>query len=60
MGQAAAIMIPWARPAFFGNEESYLMQAFRSTWISGGDFVDRFEEEFRRYCGTRFALTTSN
>lgn len=55
-----AITIPWARPAFLGNEEGYIMEAFRSTWISGGAFVDRFEEEFRKFCGTRFALTASN
>jgi perosamine synthetase len=54
------VMIPYAQPFFFGTEEAYLVEAFRSTWISGGAFVDRFEEDFRRYCGTRYAVTASN
>jgi perosamine synthetase len=52
--------IPYACPSFFGKEAEYLLEAFRSTWISGGAYVDRFEQEFRRYCGTPFALTASN
>src|SRR5262245_10318779 len=57
---AAPVKIPYAQPSFFGTEERYLVEAFRSTWISGGAFVDRFEEDFRRYCGSRFAVTASN
>ena len=57
---SATLKIPYAQPSFFGTEEAYLVQAFRSTWISGGTFVDRFEEDFRRYCGTRYAVTASN
>jgi len=56
----ATLMIRYAQPSFFGAEEAYLVEAFRSTWISGGAFVDRFEEDFRRYCGTRYAVTASN
>ncbi len=54
------MMIPYAQPSFFGSEEAYLIEAFRSTWISGGIFVDRFEQDFRRYCGSPYALTASN
>ena len=28
-----AVTIPWAQPFFLGNEENYLIDAFRSTWI---------------------------
>ena len=52
--------IPWAHPAFWGNEEPFLLQAFRSTWISGGEFVDRFEREVAALVGTKFAITASN
>jgi len=38
--------IPWARPFFTGREEEYLLDAFRSTWISGGEYISRFEELF--------------
>lgn len=54
------ITIPWARPLFLGNEEQYLLDAFRSTWISGGAYVDRFEHDFGSYVDSPFALTSSN
>lgn len=52
--------IPWAKPDFWGKEKDYLLEALDSTWISGGPFVERFETEFAQYCGSSFALTTSN
>lgn len=53
-------MIPWAKPEFWGKEQEYITQALTSTWISGGEFVDRFEHEFATYCGVPYALTSSN
>lgn len=44
-----------------GNEEAKnLQKAVKSGWVSGGAFVDRFEKEFARYCGVKFAVTTCN
>ena len=51
---------PWAKPDFWGNEQKYLADALTSSWISGGPFVDRFENDFARYHGSRHALTSSN
>lgn len=53
-------MIPWAAPAFWGNERRYVDEALDSTWISGGAFVDRLEREISVLCSGRRALTTSN
>jgi perosamine synthetase len=53
-------LIPWAKPQFWGNEQSYVSEALTSTWISGGPFIDRFETDFADYVNTPFALTTSN
>jgi perosamine synthetase len=53
-------MIPWASPVFWGNEQRFVAQALGSTWISGGPFVDRFEEEIARACGRRRALSASS
>ena len=57
-------MIPWAAPAYWGNEERYVGDALRSTWISGGPFVERLEREVRALLGGetsgREALATSN
>jgi perosamine synthetase len=53
--------IPLALPDLTGNEESYVIKALRSTWISSkGEFVDRFEEEYARLCGTRTAISVCN
>lgn len=52
--------IPWARPMMFGDEEEFLLDALRSTWISGGPYVDRLEREFAQRVGARNALAVSN
>jgi perosamine synthetase len=53
-------LIPWARPHLFGDEADRMREALLSTWISGGPFVDQFEETIRDFAGTRFACTASN
>jgi perosamine synthetase len=53
--------IPVAAPDLGGNEERYAVEAIRSTWVaSTGPFVDRFEADFSRLCGTRFAIPIVN
>jgi perosamine synthetase len=53
--------IPVAAPDLSGNEERYLLEALRSSWISStGPFVDRFEREFAALCGTRAAIGVCN
>ena len=52
--------IPWAQPDFWGNEQAYVAEALRSTWISGGPFVERFEREFASRCGSRYAVAVAN
>lgn len=53
--------IPVARPDISGNEESYVLEALRSSWISStGAFVERFEREFARFAGARAAISVSN
>lgn len=50
-----------ARPDLRGNEEKYVLEAIRSTWISSaGEFLDRFEHEFAALCGTQSALSVCN
>jgi len=52
--------IPWAKPDFWGNEERYVIDALKSTWISGGPFVDKLERDFAVHQGAAHALTASN
>ena len=48
-------------PDLTGNEEKYVCEAIRSTWISSsGPFLDRFESEFASLCGTRSAISVAN
>jgi perosamine synthetase len=55
------IRIPAAAPDLSGNEERYVVEAVRSSWISStGPFVDRFEREFAELCGTRSAVSVAN
>jgi perosamine synthetase len=53
--------IPVASADLSGNEEAFVVEAVRSSWISStGPYVSRFETEFARLCDTRFALGVCN
>lgn len=53
--------IPVAVPDLTGNEEAYVADAVRSTWISStGAYVKRFEQEFATLCDSRFAFSVCN
>lgn len=52
--------IPWAKPYFGGGEKKAVADAMRSTWISGGPYVAKFENEFARYHSVPHCITTSN
>jgi perosamine synthetase len=52
---------PVSAPSLGGNEEAYLLDAFRSSWISSsGRYVDRFEADFAGLTGTRHAASAAN
>lgn len=53
--------IPVASPDLRGNEEAYVVDAIRSSWISSsGAYIDRFEREFAEMCETRTAIGVCN
>ncbi len=53
--------IPVARPDLTGNEERYVVDAIRSSWISStGPYLDRFEAEFAAACHADACLGVSN
>ena len=53
--------IPVSIPDLSGNEEKYVADAVRSTWISStGAYVKRFESEFAALAGTKYALSVAN
>jgi perosamine synthetase len=58
LGQAP---IQVAAPDLNGNEERYVLDAIRSSWISStGSFVDRFERDFAGLCETTAAVAVCN
>ncbi|MGK5519435.1 DegT/DnrJ/EryC1/StrS family aminotransferase [Micromonospora sp. URMC 107] len=52
---------PVARPSLSDLEERYLLDAYRSGWISSqGPYLSRFEELFAGRCAARTAVATGN
>ena len=50
-----------AEPMLAGNERAYVLDCLDSTWISSaGKYIERFEQAFADYCGTRHAIATNN
>ncbi len=53
--------IPLSQPSITALEVTCVTDAVQSGWVSSrGEYIDRFEEIFADYCGTRYALTTSS
>jgi len=54
-------MIPVYKPSIGKKELEYVTQAVKSTWISSkGEFLDKFEKEFAKFCQTKYAVATCN
>ena len=52
--------IPVAAPALVGNEQAYVLDCLKSTWISAkGPYIRRFEGAFSEFCGVRCAVSCS-
>lgn len=53
--------VPLHEPQFSSDDEFLVADCIRSGWVSSvGEYVDRFEEEIARICGTRFSVATVN
>lgn len=53
--------LPLHEPRFIGNEKKYLNECIDSTFVSSvGVFVDKFEEEFASFVGSKYAIATVN
>jgi perosamine synthetase len=54
-------LIPIANLLFHGNEEKYVLDAVRSTWVSSlGKYIDQFEDKFASFIGVRHAISVTN
>ena len=53
--------IPISKPSISQKEIEYVLDAVKSGWVSSlGKYIDIFEKNFADYCGTKYAVTTSN
>ncbi len=53
--------IPVSEPMLAGNEQEYVRDCLASGWISSaGDYVERFEEDWARYCGVKHGVAVSS
>jgi perosamine synthetase len=53
--------IPISKPSITQREIDYVNKAVQSGWVSSlGEYIDLFEKEFANYCGTKYAVSTSN
>src|SRR5438876_9699543 len=59
-GKAMVHAIPWAKPDFWGKEQTYVADALASTWISGGAYIERLEREIAAYCDVPHAFAVAN
>jgi len=61
LGVKKMIQIPVYEPLLGGNEKKYVLDCLESNWISSkGQYVQKFEEEFLKYIGTKYAVSTTN
>ena len=53
--------IPVNEPILNGNERKYLNKCIETNWISSdGPFVEKFEENFAKYVGRKYAIAVTN
>jgi len=54
-------IIPVCEPRLDGNELKYITECIRSNWISSaGSFIEKFENAFKKYCATEYAVACSS
>jgi len=54
-------MIPVCTPFLSGNEKKYVNDCLKTNWISSsGKYIKLFEEQFSRYCQTKYGVTATS
>jgi perosamine synthetase len=53
--------LPISKPFIGAREKELVLDALDSGWVSSiGKYIDEFETNFARYCGTEYALAVNN
>jgi len=59
--KSGKIKIPVCQPLLTGDEVRLVCECLRTNWISSkGAFIEKFEDDFARYCGTRYGISTTS
>ncbi len=53
-------IIPWSKPNLNIKDRQLLNKAFNSTWISGGEYVRKLQDSFKKKTKRKFAFATSS
>lgn len=54
-------MIPVCKPWLPGKEKEYVNVAIDTNWISSaGEYIEKFEDGFAKFCGSRYGVACSN
>ncbi|MCK5149942.1 DegT/DnrJ/EryC1/StrS family aminotransferase [Candidatus Pacearchaeota archaeon] len=54
-------MIPVCKPWLPGKEKEYVEDAMETNWISSaGEYINKFEEEFAKFCGVKYGICCSS
>ena len=53
-------IIPWSKPSLNQDDYSSVELALKSTWISGGKYVEELEYEFSNFVGEKYAISVNN
>ena len=53
--------IPVYEPRLSGKEKEYVLDCLKTNWISSiGEYIEKFEDKFSKFCGRKYGVATSN
>ena len=53
-------IIPWSNPSLNYKDKQLLNKAFNTTWISGGEYVSKLQNNFKKNTKRKYAFATSS
>lgn len=54
-------MIPVNKPLIAKNAQKYVLDCLKTGWISSaGQYIEKFEKKFAKFCGCKYALSCTN
>ncbi len=54
------MLIPWSKPKLDKKDKYHLNRAFKSSWISGGEYISKFQNIYKYIIPRKYAYATSS